>query len=121
MTGITEILRAVDSDNSKVSFIDLEGVVINGKVSYMIERIRKKRRFKCSQHLIIDSEDVLGVKMGESEMRKEEANRPLKRKRMLHEEKSVNDRRVLLQQLSHATNHVIISDSDSDQILIFHL
>lgn len=65
MTGITEILRAVDSTTSKVSYIDLEGAVINGKVSYMIERIRKKRKFKCSQHLIIDSEDVIGVKIGQ--------------------------------------------------------
>lgn len=65
MTGVLEILSAVNNQHSECEYLGFEGVPINRKIAYIAERLSNSREFSISHGGILDTNDVMGAKPSE--------------------------------------------------------
>lgn len=63
MTGCLDILEAVDNPISVCNTVGFDGIPVNRKIIYMMERLQKNRAFKMTHGGILESEDVFGKRM----------------------------------------------------------
>ena len=65
MTGVFELVSAVNNERSEMEYISFEGVPISRRIAYTAEMISKEREFSMDHGGIIDTEDVMGKQIGE--------------------------------------------------------
>ena len=65
MTGVFELVSAVNNERSEMEYISFEGVPISRRIAYTAEMISKVREFSMDHGGIIDTEDVMGKQIGE--------------------------------------------------------
>ena len=64
MTGVSELIKAVNNPHSEVQVLGLSGIPINRTIAYIAERLSNEREFTVTHGGIIDTEDVVGKKIG---------------------------------------------------------
>lgn len=61
MTGVQELLSAVNNDRSEMEYMSFEGIPINRKIAYIAETLSNNRdEFSINHGGVIDSDDVFG-------------------------------------------------------------
>ena len=67
MTGVLELISAVNNEASEMEYMSFEGVPINRKIAYIAETMSNIRDFSISHGGVIDTDDVMGKKKSKSQ------------------------------------------------------
>lgn len=62
MTGVLELLSAVNNQHSEMEYMSFEGVPINRKIAYIAETLSNAREFSINHGGVIDTDDIMGKK-----------------------------------------------------------
>lgn len=65
MTGVLELLSAVNNKHSELEYLSFEGIPINRKIAFIAEMIGEQRDFSITHGGVIDTDDVVGRKLCE--------------------------------------------------------
>ena len=62
MTGVLELLSAVNNEHSEMEYMSFEAVPINRKIAYIAETLSNIRDFTMNHGGVIETDDIMGKK-----------------------------------------------------------